>query len=86
MMQSGTKQAYRLLTHEDGYPHNPQVDDDIAWYCIECRYSFGDWIEYQDKSLWNIIGQRHHAKYAIREELMMFILLRGNNRLLYEQT
>jgi hypothetical protein len=51
-------------------------EDGHRWYRLNCRYWFGDWIETQDKNLWEAYGGRHRAIYHVREELMTIINLR----------
>mgnify|MGYP006985672458 FL=1 len=58
--------------------------DGVLWYNLDCRYQFGDWIERQDPTLWQVLGERHRAHYAVSEQLMTVILLRGNEKKLYE--
>jgi len=82
-MESGSSQAYRYLTVDDSFV-TVQTNDAGVWYCIECRYAVGDWIEKQDPAQWEVIGLRYHARYKVREDLMSFMLLRGNSRFLYE--
>ena len=51
-------------------------DDGHRWYRLNCSYWFGDWIETQDKTLWEAYGERHRAIYLVREELLALIHLR----------
>jgi hypothetical protein len=47
-----------------------------TWYRLNCSYWFGDWIETQDKELWQAYGERHRAIYIVREDLMTLIRLK----------
>lgn len=49
----------------------------VDWYLLDCRYSFGDWIEQHSNKLWKVEGQYHRARYWVHEKLMSLILLKG---------
>lgn len=56
---------------------NPIVDEHgVKWFLLDCRYSFGDWIESNDAQLWKVEGQYHHGRYWVHEALMTIILLK----------
>ena len=64
-------------------PRTVKINGEV-WHNLDCRYQLGDWIEQQDPTLWQILGERHQAHYAVSEQLMSMILLRGNEKKLYE--
>lgn len=49
----------------------------VKWFLLDCRYSFGDWIEQHSNKLWRMEGLPHRARYWVHEKLMSLILLKG---------
>jgi len=49
----------------------------VKWFLLDCRYSFGDWIEQHSNKLWKMEGRPHRARYWVHEQLMSLILLKG---------
>lgn len=49
----------------------------VKWFLLDCRYSFGDWVEQHSNQLWKMEGRPHRARYWVHEKLMSLILLKG---------
>ena len=53
----------------------PLLRNGELWYLLDCRYTYGDWIETHSPNLWQVHGQPHHAEYWVNERLMTLINL-----------
>jgi hypothetical protein len=62
---------------QDVYRNLYKDDAGVTWHLLDCKYSFGDWIEQHSNKLWKIEGQYHRGRYWVHEKLMGFILLKG---------
>lgn len=62
---------------QDVYRNLYKDDDGVTWHLLDCKYSFGDWIEQHSNKLWKIEGQYHRGRYWVHEHLMGFILMKG---------
>lgn len=62
---------------QDVYRNVYTDEDGVTWHLLDCRYSFGDWIEQHSNKLWRVEGLPHRARYWVHEKLMGLILLKG---------
>lgn len=62
---------------QDVYRNVYTDDAGVVWHLLDCRYSFGDWIEQHSNKLWRMEGLPHRARYWVHEKLMSLILLKG---------
>ena len=76
-------QAYQIWTTEAAVTFFARAKNK-DWHLLDCRYQLGDWIETHDPEMWRLIGEPWRARYAVRDDLMTVILLRGNKKELYE--
>lgn len=53
-----------------------QREDGQRWWCLDCRYEFGDWIETMPNYMWELAAARHRARYWVRDDLMTMCLLK----------
>lgn len=65
------------LFHFDMFGEHGVLDENgVRWYRLNCSFWFGDWIETQDKNVWEIYGDQHRAIYIVREDFMTLIRLK----------
>ena len=74
--------AYQLWTVDASRSFFAHAENN--WHLLDCRYQLADWIETHDPEMWRLIGEPWRARYAVRDDLMTVILLRGNRKELYE--
>lgn len=46
------------------------------YYLVDCDYTIGDWIETQEKILWQQYGSRHQSIYWVNEKVLTLIMLK----------